>query len=157
MLFSAIKLTSEQSHPEYERDENAKTRIDQRWRPYIRMKPRPNKEPPSEQSRANPDQSAEHPGRKKRADNIDLWSHRSPLITKISRAKDAKNANYEINSKHEIRNSKQIQMTKRMENSKRALLDVLVPIWTFDFCLASPFVSDFDIRISVFPASKASH
>jgi len=54
MLFSAIKLTSEQSHPEYERDENAKTRIDERWRPYIRMKPRPNKEPPSEQSRADP-------------------------------------------------------------------------------------------------------
>src|SRR5437667_9721824 len=79
MLFSAIMLTSEQSHPEYERDENAKTRIDQRWRPYIRMKPRPNKEPPSEQSRANPDQSAEHPGRKKRADNIDLRSHRSPV------------------------------------------------------------------------------
>ena len=75
-------LTSEQSHPEYERDENAKTRIDQRWWPYIRMKPRPNKEPPSEQSRANPDQSAEHPGRKKRADNIDLWSHLRPLVSK---------------------------------------------------------------------------
>src|SRR5438874_804000 len=78
ICFSAIMLTSEQSDDEYERDENAKTRIDQRWWPYIRMKPRPNKEPPSEQSRANPDQSAEHPGRKKRADNIDLWSHRSP-------------------------------------------------------------------------------
>jgi hypothetical protein len=27
----------------------------------------------------------------------------------------------------------------------------LVPIWTFDIGLASPFVSDFDIRISDFP------
>jgi hypothetical protein len=36
-------------------------------------------------------------------------------------------------------------------------LDVLVPIWTFDFCLTSPFVSDFDIRISDFAASQASH
>src|SRR5207249_11385454 len=71
VLFSAIKLTSEQSHPEYERDDNAKTRIDQRWWPYIRMKPRPNKELPSEQSRPNPDQTAQHPARQKRADTFD--------------------------------------------------------------------------------------
>src|SRR5262249_10739460 len=93
------------------------------------MESHPNKEPPSQQSCPNPDQSAKHPGRKERTDNIDLRSHGSPLI-KISRAKDA---NYGINSKHEIRNTKQIPMTNRMGNSKRALLDLLVPIWTFDF------------------------
>src|SRR5213593_4203951 len=70
MLFSAIKLTSEQSHPEYERDENAKTRIDQRWRPYIRIETSAFKQPASEQSCPNPDQSAEHPGREERTDDI---------------------------------------------------------------------------------------
>src|SRR5947208_3930357 len=65
MLFSAIMLTSEQSHPEYERDENAKTRIDQRWWPYIRMKPRPNKEQRSNKSRAIPNKTEENQDGKK--------------------------------------------------------------------------------------------
>jgi len=108
------------------------------------MESRPNKEPPSQQSRANPDQSAKHPGREKRTDNINLRSHGSPLI-KVSRAKDA---NYGINSKHEIRNTKQIQMTKRMGNSKRALLDHLLPIWTFDFSFG--FTVCFGFRYSDF-------
>src|SRR4029453_411501 len=80
MLFSAIKLTSEQSHPEYERDENAKTRIDQRWRPYIRIETSAFKQPASEQSRPNPNQCAEHPRRKERTDDINLWSHRAPFV-----------------------------------------------------------------------------
>src|SRR5580765_8604407 len=79
MLFSAIKLTSEQSHPEYERDENAKTRIDQRWRPYIRIETRAFKQPPSEQCRHNADRRAQHPRRKERTDDIDLWSHYLPF------------------------------------------------------------------------------
>ena len=54
MLFSAIKLTPEQSHPEHERDENAKTRIDQRWRPYIRIETSAYKQPPSEQAATMP-------------------------------------------------------------------------------------------------------
>jgi hypothetical protein len=110
----------------------------------------PNKEPSSQQSRPDPDQSAEHPGREERTNNINLRSHSNPLI-KISRAKDA---NYGINFEARNPKYKQIQMTKRMENSKRALLDLLVPIWTFDFRLASPFVSDFDIGISDFPSSN---
>src|SRR4030095_4682469 len=84
MLFSAIKLTSEQSHPEYERDENAKTRIDQRWGPSQRTDPGAFNQPASEKSRPNPDQSAEHPGRKERTDNIDLGSHRSPFAVPCS-------------------------------------------------------------------------
>jgi hypothetical protein len=120
------------------------------------MESRPNKEPSSQQSRANPDQSAKHPGRKERTDNIDLWSHGSPLI-KISRAKHVLStvegdANYGINSKHEIRNTKQIQMTNRMGNSKRALLDLLVPIWTFDFSFG--FTVCFGFRYSDFPSSR---
>src|SRR5262249_3413489 len=108
------------------------------------MESHPNQETPSQQSCPNPDQIAEHPGRKERTDNIDLRSHGSPLI-KISRAKDA---NYGINSKHEIRNRKQIQMTNRMGNSKRALLDLLVPIWTFDFSFS--FTVCFGFRYSDF-------
>src|SRR5262249_55744156 len=141
-----------ESHPEYERNEDGKTRVNQRWRAYIRMESHPNQEPPSQQSCPNPDQSAEHPGRKERTDNIDLRSHGSPLI-KISRAKSVRStvegdANYGIKSKHEIRNRKQIQMTNRMGNSKRALLDLLVPIWTFDVWFS--FAVCFGFRYSDF-------
>jgi hypothetical protein len=78
--------------------------------------------------------------------------HRRRLRSRPERLRrDPKQAEEDINSKHEIRNSKQIQMTKRTENSKQASFGDLVPIWTFDISLASPFVSDFDIRISDFP------
>src|SRR6266478_6125646 len=100
MLFSAIKLTSEQSHPEYERDENAKTRIDERWRPYIRIDTSAFKQPPSEQCRHNADRRAQHPRWKERTDGIDLWSHGSSLSPNETCSETSRD--YEINSKHEI-------------------------------------------------------
>src|SRR5262249_49745469 len=85
ICFSAIELTPKESHPEHESNEDGKTRVNQRWRAYIRMESRPNKEPSSEQSCPNPDQSAKHPGREERTDNIDLWSHCSPSLKNITK------------------------------------------------------------------------
>src|SRR5262245_61763436 len=51
------------------------------------MESRPNKEPSSKQSCPIPDQSAKHPRREKRTDNIDLWSHRTPRCALLERFK----------------------------------------------------------------------
>src|SRR5262249_35634298 len=60
---SAIKLNPGEKEPKHESDENAKARIDQPWRTDIRIESHPDKEPSSKQSRRNPNQRAEHPGR----------------------------------------------------------------------------------------------
>src|SRR5262245_11910575 len=73
--FSAIKLTSEESHPECESNENGETRINKRRRTDIRIEAGPDKKPPAKQSCPNSDQGAEHPGRKERTDDVDLGSH----------------------------------------------------------------------------------
>src|SRR5215471_9719993 len=80
LCVSAIALAPEESPPEHERHEKGQTRVYQRWRADIRMESRPDKEPPSEQRRPNPDHRAEHPGREKRPDNVDLWSHHHLLM-----------------------------------------------------------------------------
>src|SRR4029450_8115293 len=84
--FSAIKSPPEESDPQCEHHENPKTRIDQPSRANIGIKSRPDKQPSSEQSHSNPNQCAEHPRRKERTDDINLWSHRAPFVVPDSRS-----------------------------------------------------------------------
>src|SRR4029434_8349829 len=85
--FSAIKSPPEESDPQCEHHENPKTRIDQPSRANIGIKSRPDKQPSSEQSHSNPNQCAEHPRRKERTDDINLWSHRTPRCALSERFK----------------------------------------------------------------------
>src|SRR5262249_25572308 len=71
----AMGLAPEESHPERQGDKNSKTRVNQRWRAHIGIEPDPDTQPPSKQRCPNPDHGAEHPGREKGTNNIDLRSH----------------------------------------------------------------------------------
>src|SRR5262245_55994088 len=84
ICFSAMALAPEESYPEHQGNEESKTRVDQRWRAHIGIEPGTDKKPPSEQRHHNPYQGAEHPGREKRTDNIDLRSHRTHLVFRFS-------------------------------------------------------------------------
>src|SRR5262245_24952556 len=82
--FSAMGLAPKERHQEHQGNEKSKTRVDQRWRTHIGIEPGTDKQPPSEHRHPNPDQDAEHPGREKRTDNIDLWSHHAHLVSCFS-------------------------------------------------------------------------
>src|SRR5262249_13560059 len=58
-FFPAKTFPPEESDPQPERDEQAKARIDQRWRTDIRIESHPDKQPSSKQSRHNPNQCTE--------------------------------------------------------------------------------------------------
>src|SRR5262245_61552595 len=81
---SDIGLAPEENHPEHQGDENSETRVNQRWRAHIGIKPGTDTQPSSQQRRPNPDHGAEHPRREKRTDNIDLRPHRTHLMSCFS-------------------------------------------------------------------------
>src|SRR5208283_473499 len=79
-FLSAIKLPPKESHPEHECDEDGQTRIDQGPPTHIGIESGADEYPPSEQGRRNPDQSAQHPGREERTNNVNLGSHAFTLL-----------------------------------------------------------------------------
>src|SRR5437667_10391036 len=75
----AIGLHPEQRHPENEGDENREAWIDERSRAEVRVHADAEKHPSRGNGNTDADRGAEHPRRKKRADDVDLRSHGSPL------------------------------------------------------------------------------
>src|SRR5256886_16362136 len=78
-LSGVIGLHPEQRHPENQGDENREARIDECSRAEVRVHADAEKEPPRDHGNTDADRGAEHPRRKKRADDVDLRSHGSPL------------------------------------------------------------------------------
>src|SRR5207245_2195446 len=78
-LSGASGLHAEQRQQENKGDENREARIDERSRAEVRVHADAEKEPSRDHSNTDADRGAEHPRRKKRADDVDLRSHGSPL------------------------------------------------------------------------------
>src|SRR5216110_2326621 len=70
----AIGLYPEQRHPENEGDENREAWIDERSRAEVRVHADSEKQPSRGHGNTDADRGAEHPRRKKRADDVDLRS-----------------------------------------------------------------------------------
>src|SRR5262245_15181306 len=68
-------LHPEEGHPEDEGDENRKARVNERPGADVRIHAQPDEEFPSEDRDDDADRRTEHPGRKERADDVDLRSH----------------------------------------------------------------------------------
>src|SRR5215831_18972029 len=66
---------SEDGHPQDEGDQEGQAPVDQRRRPDVGVDAGAHEESPGDQRDHDPDEPAQHPGRKEGADDVDLRSH----------------------------------------------------------------------------------